>query len=605
MTDSINSSVGSPYIYQTPPSLGAHLEEGLMPQPFFEYITQAIEKFSQCHGVFDEDTERFLWRAKETTSIDESDFFKIPRYNRPILFSICPFLRIFIECDGQMYPFSVETLQEIAFFNITLTSEFQDIVTYRSIAGRSELSILTLTTSEEEKIDASLFFNIFSGRQSIDSCSENEFKALMKMADYFQSNKIYFTIVKYWDKYSSENCKKWLDFSGIENAILDLKDRIFNNISHVQPLIDIHGSYVLRNITTGLKNNPEFMQRQIDKYGLSAFQYLGEELRRNGAFMKPNVEKYGFSTLKYLPENLEIDEGFYHFILIKHGYASDQYIRMNIDPYKINEQKEWIKRAHNEFKNRPEGERENKNIVDEYVKKYRFNFLEGLAFLGTALRNDKDFMTSLMDIYGFQLLQYLGSELQDDKGFMLPWIQKYGATALSWIGPKLKNDKNFMRFLIETYGSESLRYLGSELQDDKEFMLPWIQKYGATALSWIGPKLKNDKNFMRFLIETYGSESLRYLGSELQDDKEFMSDQIRRYEAKALRYLGAKLADDVDYMIQWIEEFGFKQVENYFSGNLQNNTEFKALMIEKYGSEASEYFEKEARDSQVHECNLM
>ncbi len=605
MENNINSSVENLYIYQPLQSLAARLEEGPMPQPFFEYITQAIEKFSQCHGTFDEDTERFLWRAKETTSIDESDFFKIPRYNRPILFSICPSLRIFIECDGQMYPFSVETLQEIAFFNITLTSEFQDIVTYRSIAGRSELSILTLTTSEEEKIGASLFFNILSGGQSIDSCSENEFKALMQMADYFQSNKISFTIVEYWDKYSSENCKKWLDFSGIKNAILDLKGRIFNNISHIQPIIDIHGSYVLRNITTGLKNNPEFMQRQIDKYGLSAFQHLGEELRRNGAFMKPNVEKYGFSTLKYLPKNLEIDEGFYRAILIKHGYASGAHIEIEMDPDEINEQKEWIKRMHNEFKNRPEGERENKNIVDEYVKKYRFNFLEGLAFLGTALRNDKDFMTSLMDIYGFQLLQYVGSELQDDKGFMLPWIQKYGATALSRIGPKLKNDKNFMRSLIETYGSESLRYLGSELQDDKRFMLPWIQKYGATALSSAGLQLKNDGDFINSLSKMYGFQLLQYVGSELKDDKEFMSDQIRRYEAKALRYLGAKLADDVDYMIQWIEEFGFKQVEDYFSGNLQKNTEFKALMIKKYGSEASEYFEKEAPNSQAHECNLM
>ena len=196
--------------------------------------------------------------------------------------------------------------------------------------------------------------------------------------------------------------------------------------------------------------------------------------------------------------------------------------------------------------------------------KKSFMFSHFFFYTSDELKNNKDFIMSILKPTNGKALRFASEELKNDKEIVLAAMEQWWKT-LEYASDKLKNDKEFMlsamkgrphAFGFASYAlmhdretvmaavTESWEVLKDVAMkrynnDDKEVVMVAIAQ-NCHALEHASNSLKNDKEVVMAAVTQNGS-ALRYASDELKSDREVVLAAVAN-NGLALEY--AELKDE-------------------------------------------------------------
>lgn len=183
--------------------------------------------------------------------------------------------------------------------------------------------------------------------------------------------------------------------------------------------------------------------------------------------------------------------------------------------------------------------------------------------LSAELRDDKDFIISIVDIAGKVSLKYNYSISNFLEGF------------LNSISDRLNKDKNLLLKLIKK-SPFFLKHAQYEIVDDNEIVLEAINQYGM-AIAHASDRLKNDRSFIL--------HSLKTLQKTYCDNRHFFKDDLLQFN------------NDKEIALEAVK--AMLNVFPHLSDTLKNDKDIVlAAIIKEEGSDCLEYASKKLRDNE-------
>ena len=210
--------------------------------------------------------------------------------------------------------------------------------------------------------------------------------------------------------------------------------------------------------------------------------------------------------------------------------------------------------------------------------------------LQNELTNDQAFMTSLfqnchpshMSSHFF----FCSSELKNNKDFIMSVLKPTNGEALKFASEELKNDKEIVLAAMEQWWT-TLEYASAELKNDKEFML-LVMKGRPHAFGFASYALMHDHDTVMAAV-TESWEVLKDVAMKRynNDDKEVVMVAIAQ-NMHALEHASDSLKNDKEVVMAAIAQNGFAL--KYASDELKSDREIVMAAVTNNGL-ALEYAE--------------
>ena len=211
--------------------------------------------------------------------------------------------------------------------------------------------------------------------------------------------------------------------------------------------------------------------------------------------------------------------------------------------------------------------------------------------LQNELTNDKAFMTSLFqhckEPFRFSsFFFYASDELKNNKDFIMSVLKPTNGKALKFASKELKNDKEIVLAAMEQWW-KTLEYASAELRNDKEFML-LVMKGRPHAFGFASYALMHDHDTVMAAV-TESWEVLKDVAMKRynNDDKEVVMVAIAQ-NMHALEHASDSLKNDKEVVMAAIAQNGFAL--KYASDELKSDREIVMAAVTNNGL-ALEYAE--------------
>ncbi|MGR3952414.1 MAG: DUF4116 domain-containing protein [Chlamydia sp.] len=409
------------------------------------------------------------------------------------------------------------------------------------------------------------------------------------------------------------------------DSLESLGRELWDNEESVKILVEEYGYKAFQHATERLRNSSELARISLKKDGFhhpNSLQYLGPKLQDDAEFMKHLIEQYGYKAFQYASPALKDLFDIAEAAIKKDGKRHSESLQHLGNGLRDNESfmKHAVKQyGHRAFQYASERLRNSTEFARLSIEKDGGHNPESLKHLGTDLQNNPDFMKYLVKQYGFYAfkcasegvrnqeavayaaikkdgghkpdsLKYLGKDLRNNIDFMKSLIEQYGFYAFQYGSETIRNSSELARIAVKKDGGhspESLNHLGLALLDNPEFMKPLCEQYGHFAFEHASESIRNRADIASAAIKKDGGHnpiSLKYLGVELQDNAGFMKTLSMQYGNLAFKYASERVRNLVDVANAAIERdgvFGFNSLQ-YIGFKLQDNEEFMARWISRY-----------------------
>ncbi len=664
--------------------------------PLLEYLKLVLEKYQ------DSNSTAFLERTKKITSIDESDFQKIAKSDLCNLFSLCPNLKIYILLERaknggvdfqkiknaglddlffiypsiminsiricEPYQLSAQSLNSMEYFLALLRSGMSGDLAYRTVDGEKEEQLSIIIRSDngiEEGKRFKLFFGHLLKPQDFSVYSREEFESLIEANRYFESQDLVEAFTKFLSKPScSEREKQHLitlivqtEYGADKNIVGKIIDRLGiqwlqyasellqDDVEFMQPLIEKHGNLAYQHASKRIRNIQDIAYLAIKK-SFESMKYLGDELQNNAEFIESlikQIDQKGYTIYQYASKTLRSTPNLFYVVMKDEEQIAYNALRY-IEPC-LADDIEFMtplieKYGHQAYRHASKRIRNMADIAHLAIKKS----FESMKYLGDELKNEQDFVKSLITIDPFYFscigkaaqnnlniaydllhhdktkdsyLQYIGPGIADNLEFIQAAIQKFGHPVIQYASERIRNMPDLMHIVNES-NTDLLQYLGNTLKNDPEFIQSCMEKnlfsfkYGSEEvqnnleiakfllqiqdarvedmLSYIGPNVKDNLEFMKAAIERFGYPVLEYASEGIRNTSDLMLPIIQQYP-KSIEYLGAALKNDPLFITALITinpsyiQYGSDTVRNNFdvAEALIRHTEFTRVHLDQLG----------------------
>lgn len=192
--------------------------------------------------------------------------------------------------------------------------------------------------------------------------------------------------------------------------------------------------------------------------------------------------------------------------------------------------------------------KQDRNVVLAAIKSFRFVFDRG--WVSEALKDDKEFMLSVLqqdgnpriEHYG-SLLQFASDRLKNDRDIVLAAIKKEGL-ALEYAAQVFKNDNEIVLTAVRQDGY-ALMLASAALKGNKEIVLAAVLQNGC-ALQYASDALKNEKEIVLSAVQQDGY-ALCFASDLLKNDKDIVRAALQNYD-KALYFASEQLKKDPEFL---------------------------------------------------------
>lgn len=205
--------------------------------------------------------------------------------------------------------------------------------------------------------------------------------------------------------------------------------------------------YSLEYASEELRNNKEFVMKAIENR--ISIKYASEELRNNKEVLKEAIRTNGFRQLEFASEERRNDE---NFIMEAMEVA-------HFGPFLLYVSDEL---------------KDNENFVTKMVKKKPEEF----EYASDRLRGGVKFITQIINgspSYTRDLLPHTSEELRDNEEFMMSILEIDPQLVAKYASKRLQDSEEFMTKVAER-DVRHLRYASDRLKDSPEFMIPIIKE---------------------------------------------------------------------------------------------------------------------------------
>lgn len=365
-------------------------------------------------------------------------------------------------------------------------------------------------------------------------------------------------------------------------------------------------------IEENLKNSitKEMCIEDIKAGGTKIFEILSKNKKLDRDFMLRAIEQNS-ELCKYLPEDLITDNEIFKKVVLAEPKVALHWMNqkgidkkiedreialklLNIEEFEPNKYisstlfsgpdfaKEAVKINYRVFYNLPDYLKNNKEIVEEAIKKFGGN----IEYVDKSLVND-NLVLEAINTYG-KALAYGSNELKESKEIVLSAIEQDGE-ALKYASNELKNNKEIVLKAIER-NEHALEYASEELKKDKKIIIEAIDK-NPNVLQYVDEKFKNDKEIILKAVKKephtikYASKELIGKSFENRGNKEFLLKVIKE-QPKAFNYIPENYKDEEGkYNQEDYKEYALKAVEN------GNDYILYKIAKERHNSGGKNYFE--------------
>jgi len=214
--------------------------------------------------------------------------------------------------------------------------------------------------------------------------------------------------------------------------------------------------------------------------------------------------------------------------------------------------------------------------------------------LKNELTNDKTFMTSLFQKCKDRVSSfffYTSDELKNNKDFIMSVLKPTNGEALKFASEELKNDKEIVLAAMEQWW-KTLEYASAELKNDKEFML-LVMKGRPHAFGFASYALMHDHDTVMAAV-TESWEVLKDVAMKRynNDDKEVVMVAIAQ-NCHALEHASNSLKNDKEVVMAAVTQNG--SALRYASDELKSDREVVLAAVANNGL-ALEYAELKDED---------
>ena len=214
--------------------------------------------------------------------------------------------------------------------------------------------------------------------------------------------------------------------------------------------------------------------------------------------------------------------------------------------------------------------------------------------LKNELTNDKTFMTSLFQNCKDRVSSfffYTSDELKNNKDFIMSVLKPTNGEALKFASEELKNDKEIVLAAMEQWW-KTLEYASTELKNDKEFML-LVMKGRPHAFGFASYALMHDHDTVMAAV-TESWEVLKDVAMKRynNDDKEVVMVAIAQ-NCHALEHASNSLKNDKEVVMAAVTQNG--SALRYASDELKSDREVVLAAVANNGL-ALEYAELKDED---------
>jgi hypothetical protein len=348
---------------------------------------------------------------------------------------------------------------------------------------------------------------------------KNDNSSILKYASKKLKNKkniVMIVIKKNWKEleYASFRLRNNVDFMlealTINGSALQYATNYLKNNGLIVLTAIKYNTYAIRHASYNIKNSKAFAMLIIINFP-EIFQFLSDNLKNDKDIIRIVITKYNnkkysyydiFRNISYELKNdkdfmLELIKLDIHIIdYVSNKIKNDPDIILNIMTnnenifklnYDINIKFPCIRYIlHNVSNNLLH----NKDFIKSIIKKCQ----EAFEYIPEDLKNDKDFISELLDEGYTRILDYISEDLKNDKDFIITIIEKYDDFILFKTSPEIKNNFDVVKCSVNKYGM-SLEFASDNLKDNEIIVTMAIKKH-IHAIIYASDRLKQDKTFI-------------------------------------------------------------------------------------------------------------
>jgi len=321
----------------------------------------------------------------------------------------------------------------------------------------------------------------------------------------------------------------------------------------------------------------------VTKGNGEAFVYLSDSLKKDKDIILNSVKDYP-SAINYVEFELLYDDQFMAKIKEINNSAYlrgikirkpeiEQFIAFNRDD-KINNNSDNLNIA----KYRKEKYKKEK----EYIKKEWRKHIGILNFASEQLKNDKNFMLSIIELNSCGL-KYCSRELQLNKSFVLDAIRIHEDAVWSSEDLSYRNAK----YLYDHPSPSILLFIDKSLREDEDILLTYLYR-NRNDYTVLTENLWKNKDLIKKIIKMIPDYKLDQMDNSLKDDREFMHELIE-ISGETFKYVGDSLKKDEELAYLALEKTNYALFD-YLIKNFDESIIKDKEIVEKALSYDEYYF---------------